>query len=160
LRHAKVDGKYLCKICGKAFGHSLKLKDHIKKKHEKTDLNQAGIKLENLFHLRTAPNKDTAEITDLMEMVQEQKMITYLQVGPRTWSAVNKLSYIVPILKLLAIDGALESPLKEIQVQGIHIQEHDNVVYKCYPHFSFVKNEESIQGFTNELAIMEKASRM
>jgi hypothetical protein len=47
----------------------LKLKDHIKKKHEKTDLNQAGIKLESLFHLRTAPNKDTAEITDLMEMV-------------------------------------------------------------------------------------------
>jgi len=69
LRHTKVDGKYLCKICGKAFGHSFKLKDHIKKKHEKTDLNQAGIKLENLFHLRTAPNKDTAEITDLMEMV-------------------------------------------------------------------------------------------
>ena len=95
-----------------------------------------------------------------MEMVQEQKMITYLQVGPRTWSAVNKLSYIVPILKLLAIDGALESPLKEIQVQRVHIQEHDNVVYKCYPHFSFVKNEESIQGFTNELAIMEKASKM
>ena len=89
-------------------------------------------------------------------------MITYLQVGPRTWSAVNKLSYIVPILKLLAIDGAgaLESPLKEIQVKGIHIEEHDNVVYKCYPHFSFVKNEESIQGFTNELAVMEKASRM
>ena len=87
-------------------------------------------------------------------------MITYLQVAPRTWSAVNKLSYLVPILKLLAIDGALESPLKEIQVQGVHIQEHDNVVYKCYPHFSFLKNEDTIQGFTNELAIMEKASKM
>ena len=85
-------------------------------------------------------------------------MITYLQVGPRTWSVVNKLSHLVPVLKLLAIDGALESPLKEIHVHGVHIQVHDNMVYKCYPHFSFLKNEDAIQGFTNELAIMKKAS--
>ena len=46
MKHIKEDGKYVCPVCADKFTHSLSLKNHIIKKHEKDDTIEKGITTE------------------------------------------------------------------------------------------------------------------
>ena len=48
-------------------------------------------------------------------------LIKNLEINEQTWKIVCNLSMIAPILKLHAIDGALQSPIESCNIDGVHI---------------------------------------
>ena len=64
---------------------------------------------------------------------------------------------LAPVLKLQAIDGALQSPITSLPKVGVSIAQHENFIFKIYPFSVFMRNEDKIQQYTNEVAIMSQA---
>ena len=59
---------------------------------------------------------------DLYNIHENMSLIKNLEINQQTWKIVCKLSMIAPILKLHAIDGALQSPIESCNIDGVHIQ--------------------------------------
>ena len=64
---------------------------------------------------------------------------------------------LAPVLKLQAIDGAQQSPITSLPKVGVSIALHENCIFKIYPFSVFMRNEDKIQQYTNEVAIMSQA---
>ena len=43
IKHEKIDGKYMCKVCNSTFTHSFKLKKHLLTKHDDKALEEKGL---------------------------------------------------------------------------------------------------------------------
>ena len=84
-------------------------------------------------------------------------LIKNLEINEQTWKIVCNLSMIAPILKLHAIDGALQSPIESCNIDGVHIQQNEDGLLKVYPFNCFLRNEAKIQQYANEVAIMTQA---
>ena len=57
------------------------------------------------------PNLKDEEMKDLYNIHENMSLIKNLEINEQTWKSVCNLSMIAPILKLHAIEGALQSPI-------------------------------------------------
>jgi hypothetical protein len=94
---------------------------------------------------------------DLFYLRENENLKKQLEIDALTWKAVCSLSMLAPVLKLQAIDGAHQSPIVMLPKDGAGTVDHEGWIYKVYPFNVFRRNEDKIQQYTNETAIMALA---
>lgn len=64
----------------------------------------------------------------------------------------------IPLLKLLAYEGAVESPLKPVKQEGKNIYRHEGLIYKVFFYQDLLEDQSLQVNVSNELAILKQAA--
>lgn len=75
-----------------------------------------------------------------------------------TRDAVLEFQYLVPLAKLLALEGASQSHLKVFKFDGKNIHIEEDIVYKVFLYEDMVSDQRLTVNISNEYAVTKMAS--
>jgi hypothetical protein len=93
------------------------LKKHYITHHHLEELREKKVRIEPLIDALAKRQPIPQPATDTHNVFEEQKTLSKVKVDERTWAQILELEPFVPILKLLAMEGAEQGiPLEPEQV--------------------------------------------
>lgn len=111
FKHIKKDGKCVCKICGKLYTHSHNLKIHYAQQHSKKQIKESMVPIEPIVHFAQKKALAIQENAGFIRELEEQKRNSFVLLNKETSAAIEQLKFQVPLLRMLALDGARQSHL-------------------------------------------------
>jgi uncharacterized protein YihD (DUF1040 family) len=67
-----------------------------------------------------------------LKLAKDEELKRQIELDEETWQEVNDLCRLVPLLKLMAIEGALQSPLPSLTTHDVTTREFNNRIFKTY----------------------------
>lgn len=132
MKHIKKGKKKLCAICGKGFSHTTSIKNHYARFHTKEELAKKSIPQEPIvaFHRQIAKKK--TKVGAFMAELEEERRDAFLLLKDNIRVIVLEKQYRLPILKLVAYEGALQSNITPVRdgITQMHYREKE--AYKVH----------------------------
>lgn len=115
IKHIKKDKLFLCAICAKTFKKAYNLKLHYGRIHKREELLEHKIPLEPVMHYCRRVSKETEERKTLIHEYEQEKREAFPLLDENTKAMVLDHQFSIPMLKLLAYEGATQSPLSPLK---------------------------------------------
>ena len=120
-------------MCRKTYSHSRDLKRHYIMHHKKNDLKEQGIPLKALCYTKVPKERALGQApTDTYLQAKNEEFKRTAAIDEETRRVVCDLELHVPLIKIMALAGAVQSPLPEEDCVPVTNCEHNNRFLKRY----------------------------
>lgn len=103
---------------------------------------------------------DKKKLTDTACLVKESKAFKDLPLDKDTIEKINELKFALPIIYLMAFQGAKQSTLDIQGAEILPIIPSETRVSKCYPYQVLLKDFNLVRGLTTDHHIMSEAKEL